>query len=78
MTPPAPQLTVGDLIESLKKYDQSLPVWITTSDDPERCYEKMISTDIELGDIWHPEIDTDGDDPAETPGIIIASKRFLE
>ena len=60
------QLTVADLIEHLQKFDLGLPVWITTSDDAERCYEKMTLSDIEKGEIWHPEIDTEGDGPAES------------
>ena len=72
----AKQLTVSDLIEELKKFDQTLPVWITISDDPERCYQRMESSDIEKGDIWHPEIDTDGDGPAETPGLILSARWF--
>jgi hypothetical protein len=71
------QLTVADLIEHLQKFDPGLPVWITTSDEPERCYEKMLLSDIRRGEVRHPEIDTNGDGPAESEGIIIADDRFF-
>ena len=72
----AKQLMVIDLINLLENFDPGLPVWIMTSDDTERCYERLLPSDIEKGDIWIPEAENCDGTSVEDPGIIIGRRFF--
>jgi hypothetical protein len=59
------QLTVGELIELLKRYDPKTPVWTRNRDDPVLCYQKLFPeyvrittiTDYSKGEDEESEVD---------------------
>jgi hypothetical protein len=45
---PNKQITVGELIELLKRYDPKTPVWTRNTDDPGMCYQKLFPEYVKI------------------------------
>jgi hypothetical protein len=76
MTEPEKQITAGELIELLQKFDPELPVWLAHSDEPKSCYHRLTADDIKNSDIWLPGEEEPDGGQVEVPGITIGEKWY--